>query len=223
MINMYHNLPQVYFDESRDFQVIARTYEALYNYLKTNVDSMEDLSLGRNMDQQLLEMATLTVGFSTKHRYNPDDLAKICSSFAEIVKYKGSKMAILLAVRTILNAQHNNAVFNIGNIGENPMDRNDIIIMLPTSFSDTSLLEDIFDYILPAGTTYSFTFVAIAGVEASTDYIETELTVAEKMSRMQTGRVASYQENTERFSAEEQPEETSQVSSLSIVSGREEN
>ena len=155
MINVQRCVPEIYYNESRDFQVLARAFEVLFNYLKTNVDVIEGFPLSKNFDNSLLTLLAYTVGFISKHNYNANDLFKVCANFAKLLQYKGSITSIELAINTLLNAQQ---IKKRAQLERDESDRYHFIINLPYEITDLVLLEDIFDYILPAGFTYSFVF-----------------------------------------------------------------
>lgn len=152
MIKLYDKLPEIYFTESRDFQAIARSFEVIYNYIKTNADNVGHLCFDDNFDTQLLNLLTITLGFISKHNYNTRDLFNLCSSFANILKNKGSLKAVEETIKVLLNAQEIDKYFFVDIDKE---DRRNLLIYLPYELEDIVLLEDVFDYILPSGFTYS--------------------------------------------------------------------
>ena len=40
MINIKNQLPNIYYDTSRDFQILGHLYEVVLNYVKTNADML---------------------------------------------------------------------------------------------------------------------------------------------------------------------------------------
>lgn len=155
MIVMQNNVPEIYYNTSRDFQIIARALEVLANYEKTNVDIIKAFPQSKNFDIHLLTLLAYTLGFTSKHNYNTNDLFNLCATFSKILKYKGSWTAIELAVHTLLNAQQ---IDKEARVEADKHDSYNILIYLPIEVKDIVLLEDLFDYILPCGFTYSFIF-----------------------------------------------------------------
>lgn len=174
MISVYRSTPRTYYDDSRDFQFIGRLFEALFNYLKMNVDLSRYDQLSSNSDVRMLPLLAKTLGFESKHEYNTEDLKALCSSFASILRKKGSIGGIEDAVNAFLSAQ------NIGTEAypsRNPNDYMDLTIYLPEDAGDTALLEDVFDYILPAGMTYNF-----VRAQAARDPSTTELRASSRVT-----------------------------------------
>lgn len=147
MIRLQDLTPEVYYNESRDFQFIGRLYDLLFNYAKTNVDLLESLPLSDNSDDQFIELMALTLGFKPKHKYTSKHLRAICSCLSEIYRNKGTIKAIRLACNAIFNAEGINEELYY-ELKENSTH---LILYLPTKLYDTTLLNDLFDYILPAG------------------------------------------------------------------------
>ena len=160
MIVLQKSVPEIYYNQSRDFQFLARAFEVLFNYEKTNVDVIRGFPLSNNFDDRLLTLLAYTLGFATKHNYNSQDLFSVCSVFAELLNKKGSLDAIYLAIYALLSAQQIDEDFEV-RIDKSD-DAHNLVITLPISTKDLVLLEDLFDYILPAGFTYTFKFASFS-------------------------------------------------------------
>lgn len=156
MIYLRKSVPGVYYNESRDFQTIGRAFEALLNSIKTNVDLMEGLPFSRNCDIRMLPLLAQSLGFDNKRDYSKDELMALCSSFSLLLRNKGSMLAIQQAVNIMLNAKGIDSVATVM-LGEGD-DRNCIFIYIPRELDDTTILEDIFEYILPCGFFYRFIY-----------------------------------------------------------------
>lgn len=149
-------LPEIYYEESRDFAYVGRLIEILLNYMKTGADCV-----GINIDSEYNESTTVelladTLGFDSKHTYINKDLVIISSAFNELLRNKGTIKAIDLAVKLLLNSQDikHQSDFDFCILDS---EKAEIQINIPDSLSDIVLLEDLFTYILPIGVTYTFT------------------------------------------------------------------
>lgn len=166
MIKTRDLVPNIYYDNSRDFQFFGRIYEIVFNYVKTNIDLMNGLPLSKNSDLSMIGLVLTTLGFSRRHDYNAEDLKRICCVFTELVRLKGTKKAVELAIATLMNAQNLSATFDVQQhydiIGYDEDDKPiykkaySFDIYIPKELKDVELLEDIFDYILPSGYDYRF-------------------------------------------------------------------
>lgn len=146
MIKTKNQLPEYYYNESRDFQFIGRLFDVIFNYNKTSIDSMRNNPLSKNIDDSLIDLCALTVGFSSKREYDTDDLKAICTSFNELIKKKGTKGAIETCVEVLLKSKNISDEFSVI-INDNF----EVEIYVPAKLNDLRLLEDLFVYILPAG------------------------------------------------------------------------
>ena len=151
MINTYYQLPEVYYKESRDFQVLGRVYDIIFNYLKTSIDTIYHNPLDKSTDKNLLDLLACTLGFETKHNYDINQLYAICSSFSEILKVKGTKKSIELTVKALLNSQ---GIDKKPEVAFDRANNHQINIFIPSGLVDTTLLQDVLEYILPVGLTY---------------------------------------------------------------------
>lgn len=157
MIKLQNMTPEVYYQESRDFQFIGRLYDIVLNYIKMQTDQIYNLPLSQNSDEKLLDLMMMTLGFQSKHNYNTKQLRALCGAFTEIMRNKGSMIAIELACKTLLNAE---GISNAPVIDFEPLatdaakkekDYTKLIIYISDKLSDLNLLKDLLNYILPAG------------------------------------------------------------------------
>ena len=117
----------------------------------------------------MLDLLAKTLGFNSKHNYNTDDLVTLCNTFITILRDKGSLTSINEAVTALLNAQHIEEKFLVvDSIDDYNKKTHSVDIYVPKELTDLILLEDLFDYILPAGYTYRFIYATFAKGELTT-------------------------------------------------------
>lgn len=166
MIKVYESVPQIYYDNSRDFQLFGRLYEIMFNYILMNIDLIKGVPVNDNTNLALVDLALLTLGFSQTHNYTSIDMLDLAKAFKSIVKKKGTKSAIEDCVKLLLRSQHlekdfivkiHTLTLNVRDITEetNYDELYTIDIYLPKNTEDIILLEDLFEYILPAGFVYN--------------------------------------------------------------------
>ena len=149
MIKLQDLTPEVYYKQSRDFQFIGRLYDIVLNYIKTNADNLYYLPIGQNMNEQLLNLLALSLGFKPKNNYNSKQLLAICSVLPDIMKNKGSLQSMITAVNALLAAEEIDQALDY-----TLTSKRNITLYISQQLSDLTLLTDLFDYILPAGMTY---------------------------------------------------------------------
>lgn len=145
MIKIEENVPKVYYNMSRDFQLIGRLYDLVVNYVKTNTDLIKSLPLSENSPDEFLELMSLTLGFKPRHIYNVNQLRALSNVFTEIIRNKGSIYSIVLAGYTLLNAEGLSEQMTCY------VSDKIIKIFISDKLSDLNLFIDLLDYILPAG------------------------------------------------------------------------
>lgn len=149
MIRLQDLTPNIYYTQSRDFQFIGRLYDIVLNYIKTNADNLYNLPIGQNMNEQLLNLLALTLGFKPKNNYNSKQLLAICSVLPEIMRHKGSLQSMITAVNALLAAEEIEQALDYS-----IESKKNITLYISQQLSDLTLLIDLFDYILPAGMNY---------------------------------------------------------------------
>lgn len=180
MIKTYTQVPEYYYKESRDFQLLGRIFEGVFNYSKTAIDTLSNNPLSRNSDIALMDLVTKTVGFESRHNYDIPNLVALANSFKSILRIKGTKKSIEDCVRLLLNAQNIYEEFEVnintlavpGESPEAPKIHNRLVtIYIPEEVKDVSLLEDMLEYVLPVGFDYSIVISSIGaggiGAEAA--------------------------------------------------------
>ena len=167
MIKTQNLVPKVYYDESRDFQVFGRVLDVVANYYKQNV---RDEYLTE--DSRMLQLLARTMGFDLVHEYSLSDLRKVCSAFRGILRKKGSLSAIEDCVRLLMSAQGISGEVTVSRSASDPYA---IVVGFPSkNVDDIVLLEDLMEYVLPAGMTFDYTY-------SSTQATSTELASADEL------------------------------------------
>lgn len=161
MFRLQNNVPDIYVNESRDFQLLCRLYDAINNGVKFDIDTIVNLIDPLRANDRLLKLLANRIGFITDKEIEPGLLRYILSAFPWAVKYKGSKMGIKLAVSTILKYEGRGLTSSVSV----DSDSHTIAIYVQESISNKLALDEFLKYILPCG--YSYSIVDIA----ESDYI----------------------------------------------------
>ncbi len=196
MIDTLKITPSIYSKESRDYQLIGRLYNAVFNYAKMSIDGMNNFPLSKDSDKRFLDLVAKTIGFESKHSYNTENLYALCSSFKKIVSHKGTKKAIEELLSVLLNSQNINKLFKVDVYTNNNTGKfkpYSIVIYVPTELNDIIMLEDMMSYILPAGFVYE---IYVSDIEETDDLkndfsFEASVKVVEGTSS-QLSRIESY-------------------------------
>ena len=152
-----NNVPAVYCDESRDFQIFCRLYDAVFNSIKFNIDSIENLTDTSLCQDNVLELLATKLGFFTKETIEPYYYRFILHGFVRAVKNKGSITSIRYAVNLFLKMHHIVTDVSVWYTEEGTMinhtkiNDHTIIIGIEAALKNTYILDEIFKYILPVG------------------------------------------------------------------------
>ena len=99
-------VPCNYYIRSRDFQLIGRILDCIFNSSKSYSDMIQYDAICKNTDKKLLDLITKTIGFETKRKYDELDLFTLCTTFKSILKNKGTISAVEECVKVLLKAQN---------------------------------------------------------------------------------------------------------------------
>lgn len=164
-------VPDVYYDESRDFAYIGRVIEVLLNYMKSSADCVSVHYNNDAASANIVDLLADSLGFTAKHAYNLSNLVAIVNSFQTMLRYKGSIVAIDMAIKILMNVQKLMPLTTLGDVCQISDDDPYLLnIYLPEDLDDIVLLEDLFDYLLPAGMYY-----VIHKVASGSGFTESEI------------------------------------------------
>lgn len=147
MFRLQENVPEVYVKQSRDFQLFCRLYDVINNSIRFNAKSTSSLLSPLHISDKMLPLLATRIGFFPKNEYSSEALREILSAFPYIVKYKGSKQGIEMALNVILKIENNYKESMVTIDRENCVVR----IFTQTRILGESLLRDLLSYIIPIG------------------------------------------------------------------------
>lgn len=145
MINIKNQVPSIYYDASRDFQILGHLYEVVLNYVKTNADMLYLLPNGIEEDTRATELLATTLGFKLRRNYDKAQLAALVSIFPQLLKIKGTLKAVNLAGDALVKASGVPGMF------ASEIKDHVLTIKIPIELSDITLFVDLLPYILPFG------------------------------------------------------------------------
>lgn len=168
LLRLQNMTPPVYTEESRDFQLLCRLYDCVINGIKFDTDNITKLLDARFCRTSFLELLQTKLGFYTKQDIDDNKLRYVLESFPTLVKNKGSILAIKEAVFLFLRMYSASSNVRIAYykkatvVSDGSTCPDHTLVIELKSFStrpDTTVLEEIFKYILPTGVDYYILFV----------------------------------------------------------------
>lgn len=165
VLRLQNKTPSVYTQESRDFQLFTRLYDCVCNGILYDGDSITEILSSKNCRSSMLPLLQTKLGFFTYKDYDDSSIRSVLEGFPVMLKYKGSIKAITYAINAFLKL---NNIFSPVTViyQKEPMLLSNgymipectLVIGIQSALQDTSLLEEVFRYILPAGIGYYFYF-----------------------------------------------------------------
>lgn len=175
ILRLQDEIPRVYTEESRDFQLLTRLYDCVYNGLKFDIDSIQYITDTSNCRSNLLQLLSTKLGFLTNLDITDTTLRYILLSFPRLIKEKGSLRSIQFAINTYLKIykiKTNVTVWYITDgtyINDTYINDRTIIIGLETAIKDINILLEVFKFIFPAG--YGFYLYFYNSVKSLSKYL----------------------------------------------------
>jgi len=200
-------VPCNYYTRSRDFQLLGRVLDCVFNSAKSYSDMIQYNTICENTDKRLLDLVTRTVGFETKRKYDELDLFVLCNTFKSILRNKGTLPAVEDCVRVLLKAQNIHKPFRVYDLSDEDSGSDKpfkLEILVPDELTDLALLEDMLDYILPAGYIYSIinTSDIIGDIHADVAAISENVQTPVTYENSELGHVLHPESNSDEFRTE---------------------
>lgn len=166
IFRLQDNVPEIYPNQSRDFQLLCRAFDLWFNSTKYNVDSVGRVTDTYTISNSLLELLQTKVGFYSNKNISDDDLRYILKAFPSLIKNKGSKLGILQSIYLFLKLKHLDTniyvntegtiddphVIQIGIHRSQAKTSKESIYTTSDKISvDFTILYEILNYILPTG------------------------------------------------------------------------
>lgn len=172
MFRLQNNVPEVYVEESRDFQLFCRLYDAVFGGVKYSADSLARTSITRECNNNLLELLKTKVGFFTKLQLDEFTLRQVLEIFPYLIRYKGSKQGIqyMLILFQHITGQHSPC----GIANYSTMNNEHVLkISFEKKPKRMDLLIELLKYILPTG--YNVEIVQFTPSESTTSIVLSDI------------------------------------------------
>ena len=151
MIDVIKQTPIEYSKQSRDYQLIARLFTAVYNLPKMYADDMNVWE--SNIDNKLTALRSRTLNFIPNHAWDLDDLDAVISYFKYIMRRKGTIQALEFCLTILMRMRKLDGIIS-EELGTLEVKDNVIIVKIPQPLASVGVVDDLFSYLLPAGMTY---------------------------------------------------------------------
>lgn len=149
--------PEIYTEKSRDFQLLCRIINIYLNYIIQRSDSLLSASNVDTMQDNLLPLFARRLGFTTDKYFPPEILRNICKNYPNMIKHKGTTLAIELAAKSTLTASKEVTTIKV-DIKPKTDGNNNIIVSIVSDASNKNLqyLKELLTFILPTGVSVEY-------------------------------------------------------------------
>lgn len=171
MFDLRNNVPPVYVNESRDFQLMCVLFNLVQNSTKFEIDSMLNILDIDDCSDALLPFLQSKLGFIVPKNstYTSDEIRSVLKGFIDVVRHKGSRVGIKKAVDTYLNSQHIPTTSSIDVVHDVINSEFKLQVYIERSVSSTKLLDDLLRYVIPTGYTVTYEFVKSTAHESTVE------------------------------------------------------
>lgn len=173
MFRVQDNVPEVYVQQSRDFQLFCRLYDIILTGVRYSIDSMEYLTSSTNYNVEVSELLQRKLGMFNSIDISDRELRYLIDAFPFIIRNKGNVTAIESILRVFQRiAADPTTSFTVDYTKFN--EQYSINIDVTNGLMHIELIRDILKYIVPTGYTVTINEVNIAPL--ATDIYHTSTT-----------------------------------------------
>ena len=165
LFKLEENVPDVYVEMSRDFQLLCRVYDIFVN---SNIITQSKIRQQLNIDQiddKLLKLLAGRLGFSSDNYIPTEVMRSILLQFPFMIKNKGTKVGIEQAIKSVIKQTSKvNSVY----VSDITIATGEIKVTVESddaSAVDMSYLSNVLKYVVPVGYTVN---VAVSQISANT-------------------------------------------------------
>ena len=153
LFKLEENVPDVYVEMSRDFQLLCRVYNILVN---SNIITQSKIRQQLNIDQiddKLLKLLAGRLGFSSDNYIPTEVMRSILLQFPFMIKNKGTKVGIEQAIKSVIKQTSKvNSVY----VSDITIATGEIKVIVESDDAnavDMSYLSNVLKYVVPVGYT----------------------------------------------------------------------
>lgn len=156
LFKLEENVPDVYVEMSRDFQLLCRVYNIFIN---SNIITQSKIRQQLNIEQiddNLLKLLAGRLGFNSDNYIPTEVMRNILLQFPFMIKNKGTKIGIEQAIKSVIKQTSNVNKVSINNISSISISNGKINVTVESDdigVVDTSYLSDVLKYVVPVGYT----------------------------------------------------------------------
>ena len=176
IFRLQEHTPDVYPRKSRDFQLLCNVFDCMNNGVKFDIDSIRDITNTDLCNERVLNYLQTKLGFFSNKSINTNAQRLILKAFPYLIKNKGSRKGIEQAIQVFLKTQgvqghtkvqtFNKEVSIDAKSGINKLSNIYVVELgIQSKLLDTTILDEILKYIIPAGYLVKYSFYKAHNIE----------------------------------------------------------
>ena len=155
MFRTQQNVPEYYVNNSRDFQLLCRLKDAIFGSVKYSIDSLTHTANTKETNSRLLALLKTKLGFFSDIELTDEELRILLEAFPTIMRNKGTKLGIEQLMHTFFRMKKIKQ--SVAYVVLSQTDHT-VNLYLGISKQDLSLLDVLFEYIIPTGFEINYEF-----------------------------------------------------------------
>lgn len=163
MFLVENNVPDVYVNESRDFQLVSRLYDLVFQSTRFSIDSIDYISDTEHCNEAILDLLGSKVGFFSSLKLTDSTYRKVISAFPYIIRYKGSKTGLQLILNLFMHITNSRLTMREEQYPST------ITIIFHDYMLNLDLLKALVEYVRPVGLLINYEFITHLDTDA--DYV----------------------------------------------------
>lgn len=160
-LRLQDNVPDVYVNYSRDFQLLDRAYDVINNEVLYHINTIKQVTDTNKCPNRLLGLLQTKLGFYSNINFSDEELRLILDAFPSILKHKGSIIGIKECVCVFLKSQHLDTIATITVTTkhfESGQESYAVYIGVKSAIKNLNVLKETLKYVLPTGYIIVFYF-----------------------------------------------------------------
>ena len=173
-VRTINRVPQIYVDRSRDFQLLCNLFDLVNNGVKFDIDTITTVNDTSRCRETMLPLLQHKLGFFTDIKITDNILRSILKVFPYIVRYKGSKKAVIDCINLFMYVNQSQGKFytNITNYEGLTGEYNIKCSITSDIIRNVDILDALLYYVIPSG--YFVTYQLQVGAPGISIYINSK-------------------------------------------------
>lgn len=183
MFRTQENVPEVYVNESRDFQTLCRLTDCWHSASKFKIDTMLNSLDPLSAPDTLLELLATRVGFFPRIHIDSNVLRYIIAAFPYVIKNKGTEEGVRAAINAVMKAENDprsteEVIITFTNKDDSGASIYNVSILTQNDVYNKAALKEVLRYVLPFGYTYTLARYGISVEQGNIVNLKSEVSAA---------------------------------------------